>query len=353
MFSVSKIITLLPTGWQEKADELGIIQRRRELKSIEDLMLLALFHIVNGSTLIEVSEIARIGKIANISDVAFMKQFEKLEELFCWILEQIQPCQVTDFDIPEYLSDYRPLGVDASDVTEKGRSGRLYRLHYAIDIFRMVSSAYMITSQKIGEKLSNFNFSQNDLIVADRAYGTIGGISHCIEQNAEFILRLKTEPFAMYDDCENKIDLSSQIRDMKYEEEREFSVNIKLSGTVQKIRVCVKKKDEISCKNTIKRIKQQESRKQKKLSDVAHRMNEFIVVCTTLPDSISTHDVLQTYRLRWQVEIFFKRLKSIIGFGELPKKREKSSLAWLNGKLMVAVLIELFIAKSSFFPQPK
>jgi len=350
MFSVSKIMTLLPEGWQDKADELRIIQRKREFKNIEDLMLLALFHVVNGSTLLEVSEIARIGKIADISDVAFMKKFEKLEPLFRHILEKIEPCKVANFDIPDFLSKYRTLALDASDVTEKGRSGRLYRLHYAIDIFTMTSAAYMITDQKSGEKLSNFDFNENDLIIADRMYGTLKGIEHCKNQGAEFILRMKSDCFTIYDETKNKIDLLSKIQDMKYEEEREITAFVKLSNCLQKIRICIKKKDEISCKKTAKRIKEKQSKSQIKLSENAHKMNEFIIVCTTLPDSVSACDVLKTYRLRWQVEIFFKRLKSIMDFGELPKKSEKSSLAWLNGKLMVAVLIELFIAKSSFFP---
>jgi IS4 transposase len=43
--------------------------------------------------------------------------------------------------------------------------------------------------------------------------------------------------------------------------------------------------------------------------------------------------VLDIYRYRWQVELYFKRLRSILDFGELPKKIEESIFAWLNGKL--------------------
>jgi len=42
--------------------------------------------------------------------------------------------------------------------------------------------------------------------------------------------------------------------------------------------------------------------------------------------------------------MYFKRLKSIMDFGELPKKREKSSLTWITGKLMVALLVEFFLS---------
>jgi transposase len=78
--------------------------------------------------------------------------------------------------------------------------------------------------------------------------------------------------------------------------------------------------------------------------------NEYIVVVTLLPDSVTADEVLETYRRRWQVEIHFKRLKSIPGFGDLPKKNPAASQAWLNGKIMVALLIEAFIAKASFSP---
>jgi IS4 transposase len=42
-------------------------------------------------------------------------------------------------------------------------------------------------------------------------------------------------------------------------------------------------------------------------------------------EPISKDEVLATYRLRWQVENYFKRLKSILGFGELPKKKESEA----------------------------
>jgi hypothetical protein len=73
------------------------------------------------------------------------------------------------------------------------------------------------------------------------------------------------------------------------------------------------------------------------------------VVVTVLPNSISTAEVLETYRRCRQVEIHFKRLKSIPDFGDLPKKNPAALEAWLNGKITAALLIEAFIGKASFF----
>ena len=47
---------------------------------------------------------------------------------------------------------------------------------------------------------------------------------------------------------------------------------------------------------------------------------------------------------------YFKRLKSILDFGELPKKTPESALAWLNGKRMVALLMEKFMSGRIFSP---
>jgi len=69
-----------------------------------------------------------------------------------------------------------------------------------------------------------------------------------------------------------------------------------------------------------------------------------------LPATISACDIIALYQLRWQVEIFFKRLKSIMDFGNVPLKREDSIHAWLNGKLLISLLIEQMLSEVSFSP---
>jgi len=72
---------------------------------------------------------------------------------------------------------------------------------------------------------------------------------------------------------------------------------------------------------------------------------EYVVLFTTFPsDDFSPTDVLQWYRMRWQVELVFKRFKQIAQLGHLPKHDEESSQAWLYGKLFVALLTEKLIS---------
>jgi Transposase DDE domain len=58
-----------------------------------------------------------------------------------------------------------------------------------------------------------------------------------------------------------------------------------------------------------------------------------VIVFTTVPESeMSATEVLEHYRSRWQIELVFKRLKSILAIGHLPKYDDQSSRSWLYGK---------------------
>ena len=77
-------------------------------------------------------------------------------------------------------------------------------------------------------------------------------------------------------------------------------------------------------------------------------MSKYVVVITALPDEISADEIIKRYQLRWQVELYFKRLKSIVDFGNIPLKKEERILTWLNGKLLVLLLIEQMLSEISF-----
>ena len=47
--------------------------------------------------------------------------------------------------------------------------------------------------------------------------------------------------------------------------------------------------------------------------------------------------------------MYIKRLKSILGLGELPKRREDSCRAWLHGKLLVALLLGRLLDNAEHF----
>ena len=341
------LIREIPDGYEQACFETGAIERKRGIKSPGELMLLNLVHLISGCSLMEISEIAHLGKFGEISDVAFMKRFQNSNEWFKWIISHLQNEGYISYNNPKYFEKYRIVAVDASDVSEKGRSRRVFRLHFALDIGKLQAYQYNITTNAVGESLTNFNFKRGDLVLADRAYGTIRSIEHCIEEEADCILRLRSNAFALYNDEGQKIDLLKEIT-----EKGNGSLTAYIHGAGKhRVRVCFKRKSELAIEESHKRIKSKESRKQITVSKEAKTFNEYIVLVTTISEDVPYDAILDLYRFRWQIELFFKRLKSIMDYGELPKKTTESIFSWLNGKLMIALLVEKMMSKMSFSPQ--
>ena len=354
MIGVASLLRLMPTGYEEACYTTKAIVRNRGVKDPNDLMMLVLFHLLTGCSLIEVSEISKLAKLGDISDVAFMKRFSNCTEWFKWVLTAIQEQnkQVTSYILPERLQKYRILAVDASDVAEKGRSGRIYRLHFGLDIIHMHAALYNITSNSVGEHLRNFALSENDLVLADRIYSSVTGIEYCQKVGCQFIARMRINSFRPYDVNGNQIDLLSYMRGTESGElyayaRKERGEN---AGKLYPVRICFKKKAAGAIESTRKRMKRKESKKQARIATDTLAFNEYLVVATSLDNGYLAEEILDLYRYRWQVELYFKRLKSILNYGELPKKSEKSIFAWLNGKLMVALLVESVIGNADFSP---
>lgn len=76
----------------------------------------------------------------------------------------------------------------------------------------------------------------------------------------------------------------------------------------------------------------------------------FIIVVRSLPqECFDARAVMDLYRLRWQIELAFKRLKSLLGTGHVPKVDPNSSRAWLQAKLLTCLLIEKLLLEAEVF----
>ena len=93
-----------------------------------------------------------------------------------------------------------------------------------------------------------------------------------------------------------------------------------------------------------------ERKKQRKLSDETVFPHSYMFVITSLPSVISAAEILSCYRLRWQVELVFKRLKSLLELGSIPTKTEEAGEAWINGKILLSLLTEKYLGDTDFSP---
>ena len=91
-------------------------------------------------------------------------------------------------------------------------------------------------------------------------------------------------------------------------------------------------------------LRREASRKGRAVQPRTWEFAKYVIVFTTFPAAeFPAERVLEWYRLRWQVELVFKRFKSLAQLGHLPKHDDDSAKAWLYGKLLVALLVEKLI----------
>jgi len=65
----------------------------------------------------------------------------------------------------------------------------------------------------------------------------------------------------------------------------------------------------------------------------------FVVLATSLPAAAyPAEQVGAAYRLRWQIELAFKRLKSLLHIDRLPCRSEAGARSWLSAHVILALL---------------
>lgn len=347
--NIEELIKLLPEGYQQACYETKAIERKRTVQTPEELLVMCLYYIY-GSSLMETSQLAKMNGTGKMSDVAFMKRFIKGSGWFQWITKNIKPGYMCHYQKPGILQEYNVTAIDASDVYTKGAVKQAWHLHYALDLFSLNCQQYKITDEKTGETLKNFKIRKNDLILADRAYATITGMEYCLENDGDFILRIRNKAFNLYHAQGRQVLLTDWLEILDGGASCAMFYYRDSQKNYKPVRICALPKTEEEIKKEEKRLKRKESRKQIKISDDTKFSHRYMFVATSLPETFTAEDILCIYRLRWQVEMVFKRYKSILGAGSVPVKTKDATEAWINGKRMLALLIEKFIGSVDFSP---
>ena len=106
-------------------------------------------------------------------------------------------------------------------------------------------------------------------------------------------------------------------------------------------RVCAICKTEEAIRIAQEGIRKEASRKGWQVQPQTLEFARYVIVFTTFSEAEFTgSEVLEWYRIRWQVELVFKRFKSLVELGQLPKHNDESAKGWLYGKLLAALLVE-------------
>jgi hypothetical protein len=347
------LLRLLPHGWQEKARSLGALRRCRGVSDAESLLRVLLIHLAEGCSLRETSVRVRRGNIAQLSDVAIMDRLRLSGEWFRWMNTQLMNSLVRRAPQSVYGQHAGIKLVDATRVQEPGPTGSNWVLHYCVSLSSLACEQVIVTDQRgNGESFKRFRVQAGELYLADRAYGVRPGIFYLREAGADVLVRFALDNLPLQEAAGRHWDLLKHLRRLKSTQVGDWPVELVYEGQRLSGRVCAIKKSRQARLAAQKKLLVKSAKSNAQTKDSTLESSGYIFVFTTLPASaLSALQALELYRGRWQIELVFKRLKSILSLGYLRKVDPDSARSWLEGKLFVAMLIEALLAQAeSFFP---
>jgi hypothetical protein len=234
--------------------------------------------------------------------------------------------------------------LDATVVREPGPTGSQWRIHYSLRLPTLECDSFELTpthGQGSAERFGHFVFRPGERVLADAGYCHPAGIAAVVEHRADVCVRLNPHALPLYDERGEVFSVSTALAGLRRTgQAAEWPVEIRSGSQRIAGRVCAIRKRQAAIDKAHRRLREK-LKSGKSMSEQTWQLAQYVLVFTTLPREVATtRQVLECYRLRWQVELTFKRLKSIAQLGHLPKYHDQSSRAWLYGKLLVALLAQ-------------
>ena len=350
--------SLLPARWMEMARELGAFQRARGIADARALLRVMLIHLAEGCGLRETAARAGLAGIAQVSDVALLKRLRSCGPWFEWLVQGLRGAPELRDVLPDdgaqrLLGQRRLRVVDGSVVREPGLTGSQWRLHYAIGLPGLQCQEVHLGPSDEGETLRRFEVHGGDIFMADRGYSHPGGIAHVKQHGGDVIVRMNLVSLPLYEPGSlERWDVLEHVRTLQVGQAGSWAASVQLKpprgakGRPREIagRLCAVRKSAEAATQARRRVRHESARGGCKVQPQTLEAAEYILIFTTLEPAISAEQVLALYRLRWQIELEFKRLKSLIQLGHLKKHDARAARSWLQGKLLVALLIARLIA---------
>ena len=344
-----------PAEWQALAAKTNALKGLRKNKNPENILRTMMIHLACGCSLRETVVRARLAGIADMSDVALLKRLIKCKDWLRALCQAMFAERGIKFDNND---DFQVRLFDATNVREPGKTGSLWRIHYSMRLPSILCDSFVITEAKgigSGESFCQFSVKAGDYIIADRGYSSAKAIEYVVHEGAYVLVRF-----------------SPQTTRMETVAGKDFNLMKKLDTGLSKVgivkswkacvcdhsghrslgRICAIRKTNEAIELAIGKLRRRASKRGHTLRPETLEYAKYIIVFTTFPEhKFSANDILQWYRIRWQVELVFKRFKQIAQLGHLPKHDDDSAQAWLYGKLFIALLTEgLINCASSFSP---
>jgi len=336
------LATFLPEELELWCVEMGVIKRKRQIQDMETLLRLIMVH-ASGYSLRETASWAREKGIATLSDVALLKRFRTLPDLLSRVVQSLLPA---------------PGGmglclVDATTVSRQIAKGTDFRVHLGWDAEGLQVAQVRLTDAAVGETLQSLPWHHGEILVGDRIYASRSGIAKVVETGGHVIVRMSITSTPLRDPNQERINLLELARPLKVGQYFDVDVETipdKRKGIVSiPGRLLVVRKEPEAAERERKKATRESIKKGHQIRYETGESAEYTFIFTTLNRAaVDAETILKAYRHRWQIEMYFKRAKGIVGLGETLARDHELTRAVILAKLISMLLIDRL--RSDFSP---
>jgi hypothetical protein len=235
--------------------------------------------------------------------------------------------------------------IDATTVPKKGPKARknneLWRIHSAFDLPDERFGHFELTDQQEGETLDRIPVVKGEIRIADRAYLQPDRMAKVIDAGADVVIRAGWKSARWADEAGDAVDVVAELRDATADlVDRPIWIKRK-GGSLLAVRLVAIRKPEQAAEEARRKARREAQRGGHTVSKQTLDAADWVILITSLkPEAFTTADVVALYRLRWRIELGFKRLKSLIGLNGPPGTSESSARPHILAHLLIILLLE-------------
>ena len=342
------VLSLLPEGFEESSYTKLALVRRREVGCAGDLLRLCLAYGLCDMSLRQVAAWAATIGLGDMSDVAVLKRVRNSDQWLGHIVGQWLVARGLTTNVPGGQVRI----IDATALSMPGSKGTDYRLHLHFDLAESRIVNLELTDASGGEHLRRHRIAPGEIVLVDRGYAHRAGIGSVLRRGAHVVVRAVWSNMALRTVSGRRLDILPLLETVGVDEIGDWDVCLHDGDTQYAMRLVAVKKTEAAAEKERRRLRRIASRNMTKLSPKSLKAAGYIYVLTDLTRAqLPAVQVLELYRLRWQIELVFKRLKSLLGLGNLRAKNPRLARTYLLAKILGALIIEEMSGRAlSFFP---
>lgn len=343
------IRSYLPENYRELASELKQLQTQygnAKIRTADELLRLVLLHV--GADLPLRQTVALMAE-AGGPVLSHVRLHKKLYRAVPYLRALVSAMVDTRSVQPERWAGYDVVTVDASSFCGPGADTTDARLHVQLRLSDLDVLTVRVEGIKVGESFKRFAWQKGQLALGDRGYCNAPGIGHVVACGADVLVRVNRQslPFKDCDEC--PIELMSWLRSLHghASHERDVVIHDRQRDQLIRGRLIGMRLPSAQAEKARARLKRELGGK---VTELDREAAAYVVLFTTAPKSkLDADRCLTLYRVRWQVELLFKRWKSLCGFDRLPNYLDETILAWLYAKVLLALLMQR-MASSALSP---